>query len=65
MKIKAATTLFKCSKCNHNKVASSPTPRGSNLTDLGAIDRYGRQTIEPVAPTSVQAEKNDCRSQYS
>lgn len=30
-----------------------------------ASDPYGRQTIEPVAPTSVQAEKNDCRSQYS
>jgi len=26
---------------------------------------YGWQTIEPDAPTSVHAEKNDCKSQYS
>lgn len=37
----------------------------SNVSDLSFIGRHGRQTIEPVAPTSVQAEKNDCSNQYS
>lgn len=65
MKLRGAKTVFNCSKSNHNKSASSPKPCRSNFSDLGSIDRHGRHTIEPVAPISVQAEKNDCSSQYS
>jgi hypothetical protein len=55
MKLRAAKTVFNC----------SPKPHRSNFSALGLIDRYGRHTIDPVAPISVQAEKNDCSSQYS